>query len=166
MALESNAFCRSGDVQAHPTHVWTAGLHACMFLCVRTRSGHIGWHFDSKNMHLGTNMKRVKILLSGIKAKDVLGGFLVPGDSRDTSTLALKPDCRTLRYRPMIDPTASRDFLLTYLKQFPWFRRINIYRRPLDDPKDIVCLRGSELQICDGTEFHLTSCVADGALMV
>lgn len=166
MTLQMKAFCHTGDVQAHSTHVWTAGLHTCMFLCVHTRFGYIGWHFNSDNMEYGTNMKRIDTLLSGIKTTDVRGGFLVPGHSRDTSTLALKPDCRTLRLRPATDPTKSRDFLLTYLKQFPWFQRIIIWRRPLDDPKDIVCLRGFELQICDGTAFHRDNCIADAASMI
>ena len=48
--IDSKAFCEMGNIQVHPTHVWTTGLNTCIFMCIKTTKCYIGWHFNASNI--------------------------------------------------------------------------------------------------------------------
>ena len=111
----------TGDIGIDRDKIWTTGLNTCIFLCIRTETSYIGWHFSSDCMGYGLNMARVKAVLDTIK--NVINVFIVKGDDRDDE-LKLKPNSRTLQYRPELrnNTTQSRDFLLNFLNKYSWFK--------------------------------------------
>lgn len=63
--------------------------------------------------------------------------FLVPGEDREAKSLALKSTCRTMRQMPWTDPSASRDLVMGFLKEFDWFEKLQIMP-PVQSYKEFV----------------------------
>ena len=103
----------------------TMGLSTCMCLCVVTNKGIIMWHYGILNKTKGMNMNRVSALLNTIQDKDVIRVYLVPGIDRNAD-LSLKPDSRTMMHRPNTDPTASRNWFVSFMAKYPWFSRVQV----------------------------------------
>jgi hypothetical protein len=120
--------------------IFTMGLSTCMFLCIKTTKSIIGWHFGEKNMK-GLNMERINCLLNTIKEKDVIKVFLVPGIDRDNS-LAIKKDCRTMKYRLNTNPIKSRDWFLNFIKSYKWSNKLKILEH-VKHYKEIVVFNGN-----------------------
>jgi hypothetical protein len=112
--LTSRGHVCTGDINVDPDGVWTTGLNTCIFLCIETSNGYIGWHFSSENAD-GLNMRRVHAILSTITG--VKHAYIVPGVDRNED-MSLKATSRTMRLKPHIDPYKSRDFFLGVLRHY------------------------------------------------
>ena len=112
-----------GSIEFGQRGIWTAGLSTCIYLILKTNNGYVGWHFSSMNCN-DLNMDKVQSMLDSINNSDFVKGWIIRGADRNED-YELKPDCRTMQYRPDTDPTLSRNWFWMYLSQFPWSMRLN-----------------------------------------
>lgn len=142
--LPLNAFCHTGDVSFNKKVVWTGGPNTCIILFARTRHTLLCWHFAYNEDLDADKMESVKRQLDGLPLRGA-SFFLLPGSDRDPETWDLKPDCRTMVFRPGKDPTASRIFFMEFIRQFSWFDRIE-FMQPAKDCKEFVVFLQSSVR--------------------
>lgn len=87
-------------------------------------------------------MEMVKRQLDGLPLRGA-SFFLLPGADRDPVTWDLKPDCRSMVFRPDNDPTKSRIFFMEFIRQFSWFDKIEFMPPAKDCKEFVVFLRSS-----------------------
>ena len=164
-SLSMSAFCQTGDVAFHKNLVWTGGPSTCIVIMARTKSSMFCWHFASVDALDDDKLEFVKRQLAGLQLKGA-SFFLVPGVDRDSKTWDLKPECRSMVYRPGNDPTASRKFFVNFMQQFEWFSNIEILPQPNHCREFIVFRREftQPVYVRDDTFFN-TTCTVDAELM-
>jgi len=123
------------------------------------------WHFASDDALDDDKMEFVRGQLAGLQLKKA-SFFLVLGVDRDPKTWDLKPECRSMVYRPGKDPTASRKFFVNFMQQFEWFHNIEIMPPPNHSREFIVFRRefAQPLYVRDDNFFNIT-CTLDAELM-
>jgi hypothetical protein len=160
--FSGNNFVNTGNVQVHPTRLVTCGLNTCIFVCIQTEKGLIGWHASSDNMK-GFNMKRITTILNTVTSKNFNRGFIVPGVDR-TKDLLLKRDCRTLKVFPETNVAASRDFLFNVLSTYSWGSKLRCLPGLVKNYKHLVYVDADESfpYVFADESFHDNACIVDG----
>ena len=164
-SLPNAAFCDTSDLVFHKSIVWTGGPSTCIVLMVRTRGSMMCWHFSSMDAFDAPKMDYVKKQLAGLQTKRA-SFFLIPGVDRDSETWDLKPDCRSMVFRPGKDPTASRKYFFEFMSQFKWFEKVEFMKAP-DHYKEFIVFHrefNKPIYVRDD-EFFKTSCAADAECM-
>lgn len=140
-ALPHSAFCHTGDTCFNKKVVWTGGPNTCIVLFARTRHTLLCWHFASSDAEDAEKMEAVKRQLESLPLREA-SFFLLPGADRDPVTWDLKPGSRSMVFRPDNDPTKSRIFFMDFIRQFPWFDKIE-FMPPAKDCREFVVFLSS-----------------------
>ena len=164
-SLPDAAFCNTSDLVFHKSVVWTGGPSTCIVLAARTRGSMMCWHFSSMDALDVTKMDYVKKQLAGLQTRGA-SFFLIPGVDRDPETWDLKPDCRSMVFRPGNDPTVSRKSFFEFMEQFAWFDKVERMAAPENYKEFIVFHRDYHKPIyVRDDEFFKASCCVDAERM-
>ena len=170
MRLESlprSGFCDASHLVFHKKVVWTGGPSCCFVLFVQTRKTMVCWHFMSRDALDDDKMLWVERQLTSLPGASAATFFLLPGADRDPDSYDIKPTCRTARFRPGMDLTASRRFLFNFLERFSWRDRLVVLEPPLSYRDVWVYEKGAAAPVAVSDEaFFAKSCRADAEKMV
>ena len=100
---------------------FSVGLNTCMFIVILTSEHVFGWHASSDNMKgcpLYSKINEIINYLTYIKENNLfIKGYIFSGNDRN-SDLSLSEDSTTVKLKPHISRTNSRDFILNILEDF------------------------------------------------
>ena len=134
---------------------------------VKTRKTLVCWHFTSRDALDEDKLSYIEKQLNGLSNVKTGSFFIVPGVDRDPNTYDLKPDCRTVRYRPGINRTASRKAYMEFLGRLKWSDKIKHLPPPTSYKAFWVFLKDADMpvEVRDDALFSIT-CTEDAEQMV
>ena len=109
-------------------------------------------------------MNRIKTILNTIKDNDVISGFIVPGVDRKTD-LSLKHNCKTMIYQKGLDPYKSRNFFISFLKKYNWFRKL-VKTQSFESYKTFIVINKDGLCTWQDDKRFDAGCVFDAENMI
>lgn len=163
--LPKDTFCHTGKHVIDSSIVWSGGLSTCILLCIKTRKNVFMWHFWANNMHDPTYLEELRTCINRLEMRKS-SVFVIRGTDREETTFFLKTDCRTMKYRPDTDRSASANFFKEFLCKFSWFDKINWTFVPSNYRQFIVLSKksGSPVFVTDDA-FFSQMCAVDAEKM-
>jgi hypothetical protein len=163
--LPQETFCHTGKYIMDSNLVWTGGLSTCIALCIKTRKNVFMWHFWADNINDQEYLDKLRACLTRIEMRKS-SIFVVRGTDREEDTLSLKDECRTMKFRPDTDKSASANFLKEFLRDFSWFDKIDWTLTPSTHRQFIVLNKKMDRPVFVTDEkFFAKNCAVDAENM-